>query len=51
MLQDQRYCWTPAEAEEGVPSEGMQALWFWLSLLANSSHVCESSYTEKRVQV
>ena len=35
MPQDRRCCWTPAEAEEGVPSEGMQALRFWLSWRAN----------------
>ena len=44
MPQDRRSCWTLAKAEEGVPSEGMQALRFWLSLRANSSLVCESSY-------
>ena len=31
MPQDRRCCWTLAKAEEGVPSEGMQALRFWLS--------------------
>ena len=46
MPPDRRCCWTLAEAEEGVPSEGMQALRFWLSLRANSSLVCESSYVQ-----
>ena len=44
MPPDRRCCWTLAKAEVGVPSEGMQALRFWLSLRANSSLVCESSY-------
>ena len=46
MPPDRRCCWTLAEAEEGVSSEGMQALRFWLSLRANSSLVCEPSYVE-----
>ena len=51
MPQDRRCCWTPAEAEEGVPSEGMQALRFWLRWLSNSSLVCDSSYTQKSAQI
>ena len=46
MPPDRRCCWTLAKAEVGVPSEGMQALRFWLSLRANSSLVCESSYVQ-----
>ena len=51
MPQDRRCCWTPAEAEEGVPSEGMQALRFWLRCLANSSLVCDSSYAQEFARV
>ena len=51
MPPDRRCCWTLAKAEEGVPSEGMQALRFWLSLRANSSLVCESSYVSGARQV
>ena len=46
MPPDRRCCWTLAKAEVGVPSEGMQALRFWLSLRANSSLVCDSSYAQ-----
>ena len=44
MPQGRRCCWTLAKAEVGVPSEGMQALRFWLNWRANSSLVSESSY-------
>ena len=47
MPPDRRCCWTLAKAEVGVPSEGMQALRFWLSLRANSSLVCESLYVQR----